>query len=158
MKGDVNKVKNELLEMEEEKRKQCVRNFKNGNKVEVLGYSLEPNLFDLKIVAKEGFAVATLNNNLVALDIQLTDELVEEGILREIIRQIQVARKDANFEISDRIVLFVESADEKTQKVVEKNKNLIMNETLAVKFENNNPEYETTKEISNSTITIKMKR
>ena len=158
LKGDVNNVKNALAEMSESDRKQNVKKFKEGKKVNVLGYELEPELFELKIVAKEGFAIATLNNNLVALDVNITDELLEEGILREIIRQIQVARKEADFEISDRITLFVLSEDERTQNVINKNKNLIMNETLAVKFEDGGAEYVTTKDISSATITIKMKR
>ena len=158
LKGDVNNVKNALLEMSEEDRKVAVRDFKTNGKIKVFGYELDSDLFDLKISAKSGFAIATLGNNLVALDVNLTEDLVEEGVLREIIRQIQVARKEANFEISDRITLFVTSNDIKTNKVIEKYKNVIMQETLATKFENIKSEYECESEITNAKLVIKMNR
>jgi isoleucyl-tRNA synthetase len=41
----------------------------------------------------------------IALDKNLTHELVEEGIARDIVRQVQEARKEANFEVDDRIKL-----------------------------------------------------
>lgn len=158
LKGDVNNVKNELLSMSSDVRKECVKNFKTGKKVKVLSYDLDPELFEIKIIAKEGFAIANLQNNLVALDVNLTDELVNEGILREIIRCIQVARKDAGFEISDRITLFVKSDDAKVQSVIDENKDTIMSETLATKFADVNADFETEQEITNAKIIIKVKR
>jgi len=41
----------------------------------------------------------------IALDKNLTPELIQEGIARDIVRQIQEARKEASFEVSDRIQL-----------------------------------------------------
>ena len=158
LKGDVNNVKNALANLSEEDRKKAVKNFKAGEKVEVLSYSLDSELFELKISAKSGFAIATLNNNLVALDVNLTDELIDEGTLREIIRQVQVARKDADFEISDRITLYITSDNADANRVIEKYKQTIMQETLATKFEDNKAEYETTADITNAKITIKLKR
>ena len=158
LKGDVNNVKNELLNMPATQRKECVKNFKSGNKVKVLGYELDTDLFELKIVAKEGYAIANLGNNLVALDVNLTDDLIAEGILREIIRCVQVARKDAGFEISDRITLFVKSDDQKVQAVIDKNKDTIMAETLAINFADTKADFETEQEITGAKITIKVKR
>ena len=158
LKGDVNNVKNALLTMPEAERKVNVKNFKAGKKVKVLSYELDSNLFELKIVAKEGFAIANLNNNLVALDVNLTQDLVNEGILREIIRGVQVARKDAGFEISDRINLFITSDNQDVQNVINSNKENIMQETLATSFEDILPDFETKQEICGSNVTIKVKR
>jgi len=158
LKGDVNNVKNALLNMPEKERKENVANFKKGGKVKVLAYELESDLFELKIVAKEGFAIANLNNNLVALDVNLTQELLNEGILREIIRCVQVARKDAGFEISDRINLFIESDNNQIQTVINENKENIMKETLAVSFKDVLPDFETEQEISGSKVKIKVKK
>ena len=53
--------------------------------------------------------VAPTNNNgiTVALDIQLNEELIEEGIARELINRIQNLRKDAGFEVTDKIILYL---------------------------------------------------
>ena len=52
---------------------------------------------------KEGWAVATHSGESVALDLELTPELISSGLVREVIRAIQEARKQANFDVSDRI-------------------------------------------------------
>jgi len=52
--------------------------------------------------------VANNSGITVALDIQLNDELKEEGIARELINRIQNLRKDAGFEVTDKIILYLE--------------------------------------------------
>lgn len=59
----------------------------------------------------EGYAVAEDGGVLVALDTALTPELTMEGLARELVRNIQDARKEAGFAISDRIVVFLDGAD-----------------------------------------------
>lgn len=59
----------------------------------------------------EGYAVAEDGGVLVALDTALTPELTMEGLARELVRNIQDARKDAGFAISDRIIVFLGGAD-----------------------------------------------
>jgi isoleucyl-tRNA synthetase len=55
---------------------------------------------------KEGFAVAQDGGLVVALDTELDDELVQEGLARELVRTINDMRKAAGFDISDRIVTY----------------------------------------------------
>ncbi|MDA8639884.1 isoleucine--tRNA ligase [Flavobacteriaceae bacterium] len=64
---------------------------------------------DLDIQSKdiEGWLVANNNGITVALDIQLNEELIEEGIARELINRIQNLRKDAGFEVTDKIILYL---------------------------------------------------
>lgn len=66
----------------------------------------------------------------VALDMALTDALIEEGIVREIIRKAQSMRKEAGFEVTDRIELTFE-AGAHVQALMEKNGDLIRGELLA---------------------------
>ena len=64
---------------------------------------------DVDIQSKdiEGWLVANSNGITVALDIQLNEELKEEGIARELINRIQNLRKDAGFEVTDKIILYL---------------------------------------------------
>ena len=55
---------------------------------------------------KEGFVSESDQNVTVVLDTNLTPELVEEGFVREIISKIQTMRKEAGFEVMDRIVVY----------------------------------------------------
>jgi len=59
----------------------------------------------------EGWLVANGNGLTVALDIQISPELKEEGLAREFINRIQNLRKDAGFEVTDKIILTYRSND-----------------------------------------------
>jgi isoleucyl-tRNA synthetase len=91
---------------------------------------IEPN--DVLIQSKdiEGWSVANGNGLTVALDIQLDDDLINEGIAREMINRIQNLRKDAGFEVTDKIILYLKE-DVALVKVFEKHQVYIQQETLA---------------------------
>lgn len=63
---------------------------------------------EIRYVAKEGLKVENDKDIVATLDIHLTDELKEEGMAREIVRNVQDSRKALNLEISDRILLTLE--------------------------------------------------
>lgn len=67
----------------------------------------------------------------VAIDINITDELKHEGIMREIIRAVQNGRKEAGLQVDDRIILNLSSEDKSIRRAVDTYKDLIMHETLA---------------------------
>ena len=99
------------------------------------------------------------NNNIVALDITLTEDLINEGYYREITRQIQVARKEANFKIEDRIIIDISSHDEEMQKVISLFLPKIMEETLSVENKTlTNPEFSTTFKVNEKEIVLKISR
>jgi isoleucyl-tRNA synthetase len=81
----------------------------------------------------EGYAVAEDGGVLVALDTTLTPELIEEGLARELVRNIQDARKSAGFDIADRIAVYLGGADgnDTVEKVVRQWGDYIRAETLA---------------------------
>ena len=70
----------------------------------------------------------------LVLNIELTDELVAEGIARDTIRAIQQARKDAGLNVSDRINLTV-SAPQDTLEALRTHEELVTGETLAVSLD-----------------------
>ncbi|MEX2573020.1 MAG: DUF5915 domain-containing protein, partial [Balneolaceae bacterium] len=80
----------------------------------------------------EGWSVETDNNITVALDTELSDELVREGLAREFVNRIQNMRKEADYDVTDHIeVGFV--AEELIRTAVATMKDYIKTETLADK-------------------------
>ncbi len=84
----------------------------------------------IDMAQKEGYVSQADNNITVVLDTNLTEELIEEGFVREIISKIQTMRKEADFEVTDKIVIYV-SGNEKVSKIVEANTENIMNDVMA---------------------------
>ncbi|MGQ9584118.1 MAG: isoleucine--tRNA ligase [Anaerolineae bacterium] len=76
---------------------------------------LTPEEVQVEMHPREGFAVAEEAGCLVALDTRLTDELIQEGRAREVVRQIQTLRKEAGFRIEDRIVTYWQGGPLSTQ-------------------------------------------
>lgn len=115
-----------------------------GGQLEIAGEILEPEEFSLvlepykelkgkELKGKELKGVKALpdNSGLVILDLAITDELYEEGLARDLIRQIQQARKDAGLHVSDRIMLEV-NGPEKIQNIIKANAAFINEQTLSV--------------------------
>ena len=90
-------------------------------------------LIDIK--QKDGFFSMTDNGITVALDINLTDELVEEGFVREIISKVQTMRKDAGFEVMDHIEIS-SAGNEKIAKIISDNADEIKGDVLCDKVSN----------------------
>ncbi len=86
---------------------------------------------EVDISAKEikGWTIAQQDNVLVALDINITNELRQEGIARDLINRIQNYRKDTGLEVTDRIDLSIENNDI-LKKSVDAMENYIKTETL----------------------------
>jgi isoleucyl-tRNA synthetase len=79
---------------------------------------------DLQIFteSKTGFISASDRGVTVALNTQLTEELVLEGIEREIVSKVQTMRKEAGFEITDRIAIYYNNVEGKTAEVLKEGK------------------------------------
>ena len=94
---------------------------------------ITPELVDVRIDAKEGFAVAMENNVFAILDTEITPELEKEGIAREIVSKIQQMRKQNNYEMMDNIAITLD-ADEEVMAAATEHKEYIMKETLAAEL------------------------
>jgi isoleucyl-tRNA synthetase len=96
---------------------------------------LEPGEFELRARARDGFAVADGEGFAVALDTEITPELQLEGVVRDLIRRIQMMRQEAGFEVTDRIRLTYPRADGEVTRAFEQHGDWIAAETLAVSVE-----------------------
>ena len=93
-------------------------------------YDVDSNYVDIRTNSKEGFDVATDTNNFIILNTELTNDLVMEGIARELVSKVQNLRKSKDFDIADRITLYYNGDDEVTE-AVSKFDEFIKNETLS---------------------------
>lgn len=96
-------------------------------------FDAEINFEDIEILSEDikGWSVASEQGITVALDTELTQELINEGISREFVNRIQNLRKDLGFEVTDRITILY-YASEKINEALEAEKVYICNETLSL--------------------------
>jgi isoleucyl-tRNA synthetase len=107
-----------------------IEKFEQQGKVEISGYQILPE--DVEIIAEDvsGWQVTNLGKLTVALDINITTVLKEEGIAREVINRIQNLRKELNFEVTDKINVTLQN-HVLIAKAVENNLSYISAEILA---------------------------
>lgn len=114
----------------------------NGSvQVDVDGQTVEIVREDVEIVSEDipGWTVANDGALTVALDLEITEELKNEGMAREIVKRIQAYRKNSGFEITDHIHVVL-SHDDNLQKAVEAYHDYICSQVLADKLEFGAPE------------------
>ena len=91
---------------------------------------LEKDDLLIDIAQTEGYVSQSDNKITVVLDTNLTPELLEEGFVREIISKIQTMRKEAGFEVMDKITIYAKGNDKVTD-IMTKNKDGIISEVMA---------------------------
>ena len=134
LKGDMQSVKTLLEEASAEQATAWGRALLDDQAITVQvgdrSYVLEPNEVQVRQEAVEGFTVFEDRGYVAVLDVHLTDELVNERIAREVVRRIQMARKDADFQLSDRIEIEYKASNRWLQ-AIEPFGDYIMSEVLA---------------------------
>lgn len=135
---------------------------KNGGVeyIEVEDTQIELNADNLLITmqGKEGFAFSGEGEIGVVLDTHITQKLKEEGYVREILSKVQNMRKEKEFEVLDRITLYV--ADNKElERIIKENEESIKKDTLAVevKYNKENKEYQEIK-VNDETLKIDVEK
>ena len=104
---------------------------KGFSEINVNNETIKIELSDVEISTEDipGWAVASINGNTVALDININESLKKEGLAREVINRIQNLRKDLSFEVTDRIQATI-FACESLENAINDNLNYICSETL----------------------------
>lgn len=108
---------------------------KENNKLEIDGFELEADEYELKLESKKN-NVFTVDNYdiLIMLDMNITKELEYEGMARDLVRVIQQLRKDAKLNIDDRISLFVKTNYDFLRNSIEQNNKYIKEQTLSLEL------------------------
>jgi isoleucyl-tRNA synthetase len=99
--------------------------------------------------------------DVLALDTKLTSELRREGIMREIVRHVQAARKAAGLNVDDRIVLSLTSSDKHIKQAIDEHEATVAAETLASQVKHtplNDSSYQTEVMLDGQSLAISLKR
>ena len=115
-----------------------IKSLRNGNPIVMdiddKNMSITPEMVDIRINAKEGFDAAYMGNDFIILNTNLTEDLIHEGIVRELISKVQQLRKTRDYNVVDRITLYYDS-DEEVDKCILEFQDYIMKETLSNNIE-----------------------
>jgi isoleucyl-tRNA synthetase len=96
--------------------------------------TFEPDDVLIETRSAEGYSCGEEGGYLTALDTQLNNDLIKEGLARELVRSVQEARKKSGLDVSDRIILGI-SGSELVESALDKYKEFLMTETLAIKWQ-----------------------
>jgi isoleucyl-tRNA synthetase len=96
-------------------------------------FQIQPEEVEVRPGAVVGTVIASEGPYLVAINTRLTPGLINEGIARELVRQIQELRKQADFDITDRILIYYQ-ASPKIKDAIQVHQGYILKETLAVEL------------------------
>lgn len=108
--------------------------------------------------SKEGFVSAGENGHTVVLDVNLTPELIAEGVVREVVSKVQTMRKEAGFNVTDRINLYYKATEE-TCKILNDYKERISKVVLAETFTKDNLSgYQKEWDINGETVTLSVEK
>ncbi|MBC8374737.1 MAG: isoleucine--tRNA ligase [FCB group bacterium] len=113
----------------------------------------------ISTIEPEGQAVVEAAGVVVAVETELSEALISEGMARDFIRNVQNMRKDAEFDVSDRISIFVE-VDESLKTMILEHQEYIANETLAeeINFAEKKGTFQAEFKIGKITFTVGIKR
>ncbi len=132
---DVKKIEKAL---EKEENKKIVESLKN-NSIEIDGFKLEKEDLIIESSSKEGkeFRIGKITG-VVSIDTEETNEIFEESIIRELIRNVQKTRKEMELVVEQRVILKIDT-DKKTKSIIEKWEKEIIKEVGAkeIFFEEN---------------------
>jgi isoleucyl-tRNA synthetase len=132
-------VRKAILALEPQKAAQTLLNGEPIS-VSVGDESLEilPDEVEVRAEAHSGLVVASEGAYLAALKTDLTPELVREGLAREFVRRVQDLRKQADFDIADRIYMHV-SASQNLEQAIQEYQDYIKGETLTLELKSGDP-------------------
>jgi isoleucyl-tRNA synthetase len=94
---------------------------------------LLPEEVEVRTHGREGYAVAEEKGVVVAVDVTLTPELAREGLARDLVRRVQTLRKEAGYQLDDRIVAYYQAGDELAE-VIEEWSDYVQAETLSLEL------------------------
>ena len=109
--------------------------FKNANSIilEDLDIELNKECFIISQIPKIGYACSTSRNITIAIYTELNQDLINEGITRDIIRKIQNLRKESEFQVDDRIIVNI-LAESPIIDAINQNYEYLSNEVLALEL------------------------
>ena len=115
------------------------------------------DMLDIRINSKEGFNASNEGNNFIILNTTLTDELIDEGIVREFVSKVQQIRKTNDYEMMDNINIYYSHNDE-FYKSIKNYIDFIKKETLAIDLIESDENYENTYDLNGIELGIRLEK
>ncbi|MCH5190879.1 MAG: isoleucine--tRNA ligase [Oscillospiraceae bacterium] len=137
LKQNVNKMKQTLETLSEDDMAALTDAVVAGGSVTVPGWDDEydSSIFTVQSRTKKGIVSAEFADKcVVALDVVLTDELLKDGTVRDIVRQCQIIRKEAGYQVEQHITAAISTEDDFILNALSENKDHIASELLADKL------------------------
>ena len=159
LKGEVQALKNYVSGLNEAGMSALVEMY-NKNQIEISQFGkLDASLFVLNLKPKQEFVVFSENNVTIVLDTTIDHNLMLEGAYRELVRTAQVLRKEADFNIEDRIEMDIVSTSPFIREVIDNFSDKIQQEALVKKFNQNisAPDIEKEVDIMDNPVILKLK-
>ncbi|MCR4563832.1 MAG: isoleucine--tRNA ligase [Clostridiales bacterium] len=132
-KQDVNKFKSALENMDCATMSALAEKVKNGESTRVEGFDFDiaPELYVLNSRTKEGIASVEFDEDgVLALDTVLTDELLKDGAVRDVVRQCQLIRKEAGYVVDQHVRMAISTDDGFVLDALKEKKEFLLNELL----------------------------
>ena len=138
-----------------------ISTLENGNTVtlNISGNDIDItyDMLDIRINSKEGFNASNEGNNFIILNTTLTDELIDEGIVREFVSKVQQIRKTNDYEMMDNINIYYSHNDE-FNKSIKNYIDFIKKETLAIDLIESDENYENTYDLNGIELGIRLEK
>lgn len=115
-------------------------------------------VFDFTDILKEELNVKEVKTGEFGLDLKVTPQLKREGLMREVVRHVQAARKEAGLNVDDRIQLSLVAQDKELQQAIEEHLETIKAETLAVELGDVSDGFEATVNVEGQELYIHLKK
>ncbi len=161
LKNRANDVKAYLAELDASAQQSLSDKVKAGEALSFEALDLadiEADVFTVNSVARDSIAIYKNNDEFVALDTTISEELQRAGILRDIVRQCQVFRKSAGFDVSDKIYIFFTTDSALVTSIIEEKSAQLSNDLLAEIKKPDAPEYTGKIDLDGTLITVELQR
>ena len=132
---------------------------KAGKAISVLDIAdIEPDVFTVNAKSADNVAIYKNNDEFVAIDTTISEELQRAGILRDIVRQCQVFRKEAGFDVSDKIFIGFATDSELMNSIIAEKEAQLTHDLLATVEAPAEPEFTGVIDLDGAKITVTLKR
>ena len=128
---NIKEFSDKLLELSNEDINKLENNESIKMSIDNTTYDITKDMVDIRISSKEGFKAMVVGNNFVILNTTVTKELENEGLARETISKVQQLRKTMNFDITDRINMYIDATSEYKENIKDY-LDMIKDETLTI--------------------------
>ncbi|MBT7377197.1 MAG: class I tRNA ligase family protein, partial [Candidatus Marinimicrobia bacterium] len=152
-------MKNAISQIEQMDNLEIIKKLKHKSiiQITILNETIELTVDDLAIVEtpKEGFSLSSALSTIVGINTHISAELENEGIVRDLIRQVQNLRKDSGLKVEDRIDVELK-CDENIENALSENKTYFMTEVLALdlKYSSHDLQHKTSFNINGNPIEL----